>query len=195
MGYLRPLQGSVRFDGEDVTGQPTHQIVRRGMSAVLQGRTAFGRLTVRENLELGGYVLDGGARRRRVDALCAQFPVLAERQHAPASSLSSGQQQMLEIARALMLGPRLLVLDEPAIGLSPVALGGLVRSLVELQRAGLAILLIEQEANESLCFVDRVYRLHHGLMGAASAGPHASPGGAHRCEPGSESHDAVSGPA
>jgi branched-chain amino acid transport system ATP-binding protein len=150
MGYLRPAGGSARLDGRDLAGRRPHEVVRMGMTAVLQERSAFGRLSVRENLLVGGYLLDRATRGRRVTELLARFPLLEDKRRMPANRLSSGEQRILEIARALMLDPRVLILDEATIGLS-AAFAEEMRALVRRLRAdGTAVLIAESDGTTPL---------------------------------------------
>jgi branched-chain amino acid transport system ATP-binding protein len=168
MGYLRPAQGRIRLDGHDLVGHSTHELVRLGMTAVLQERSTFGGLPVRDNLLLGGYSLDRQARARRVAELMQRFPLLHERRAVPANRLSSGEQRILELARALVPEPRILVLDEVTIGLA----GGLVeeiRRLVrELSDQGTAILIVESQAGRRLHEPGSVFLLENGRLREAA---------------------------
>ncbi len=164
---LEPVAaGRLSIDGQDCTRMPPHQRVGVGVALSPEGRGVFPDQTVRENLMLGAYT----ARRdpARVEALIAQeferFPRLAERQHQMAGTLSGGEQQMLAISRALMSQPRLLLLDEPSLGLAPLIIADIFRSIRALRASGLTILLVEQMANQALAVADRAYVLETGRI-------------------------------
>lgn len=171
-GLLKPASGSVRLFGEDVTGRAPDQMVARGLALVPEGRRLFSTMTVRENLEIGAYRRRDAELARDFERVLGLFPVLRERLGSPAASLSGGQQQMLAVARALMAGPRVLLLDEPTIGLSPAmveTIGELVRSI---GRGGVDVLLVEQNAEMALEIADHAYILERGeivLSGPAPA--------------------------
>ena len=170
-GLLRPKAGSVRFAGEDITGLAPHQIVRRGIVQVAEGRAILTTLTVRENLDLGAYT-----RRDRAgvaDSLARVFnlfPLLEERTRQYAGNLSGGEQQMLAIGRALMAKPRLLLLDEPSMGLAPLMVQEIFRTLVEINRDGLTVLLVEQNVRQALKISAQGYVLETGLVVLADTG-------------------------
>jgi branched-chain amino acid transport system ATP-binding protein len=164
---LVPIQaGSVTFDGETVTGWPTESIVRLGIALVPEGRDLFGPLTARENLALGAYRHSRTARRRAMpgdlDRVLALFPSLSSRLGQRAATLSGGEQQMLAMGRALMARPRLLLLDEPSVGLAPLVIGEIFRALAALKAEGLTIMLVEQNARAALRIADRGYALTPG---------------------------------
>ena len=166
-GLERPAAGEIVFRGQDVTRQPPHARIKLGMAMVLEGRRVFGELTVRENLDLGAYLRRGRGERERVaadlDLVLRLFPRLAERRHQRAGTLSGGEQQMLAIGRAMMTAPRLLILDEPSLGLAPRVLEEIVAMLRQLHRErGLAILVAEQNAVLGLDMAQRGYVLHRG---------------------------------
>lgn len=162
-GNVRYLNGSIIYRGTEVLGTPTHQALGLGISYVPQGRRVFPWMTVVENLEMGAYSLSSTAEARaNLDAVLQLFPVLAERRHQPAYSLSGGEQQMLAIGRALMLKPTLLMLDEPSLGLSPKMASLVFEKLAELNRAGTTILFVEQQAKRGLRAADRGYVLVFG---------------------------------
>jgi branched-chain amino acid transport system ATP-binding protein len=162
-GLLKPAAGSVRYDGADVTGVPSHQLVRRGLALVPEGRGVFARLSVEENLVMGAYIRDDKA---GIAADCERayttFPRLAERRHQLAGTLSGGEQQMLAIARALMCQPRLLLLDEPSMGLAPLVVQLIFRTIREVTQQGVTLLLIEQNARLALQTCDRGYVMESG---------------------------------
>jgi branched-chain amino acid transport system ATP-binding protein len=169
-GIYRPFGGVIRFDGNDVTAMPSERMVDLGVIQVPEGRRIFPNMTVRENLDLGGYRRGKPRRGKNLDRVVEIFPRLRERFGQMAGTLSGGEQQMLAIGRGLMAEPRLLVLDEPSLGLSPLLVEemfGLIRSLNE---QGLAILLVEQNVFQSLEIAARAYVLENGavvLSGAA----------------------------
>jgi len=164
-GVLRPSSGAATFDGLDLTRAKPARIVAHGIAHVPEGRQILGRLTVRENLELGGYTR-GGSRRLAADItrLEERFPILAERRSMPAMTLSGGEQQVLAIARALIARPRLLLLDEPSLGLAPILAESVFGLIAELHRSGLTILLVEQNAHRALSLAQRGYVVETGRI-------------------------------
>jgi branched-chain amino acid transport system ATP-binding protein len=158
--------GTVEFDGRSLVGKATADIARRGVAHVPEGRGTFPSLTVEENLKLGAYVRgDGKSVRADIDRCFGWFPRLAERGGQQAGSLSGGEQQMLATARALMLRPRLLMLDEPSLGLAPIVTKELFRVLGEIcEEQGTTVLLVEQNANLALDFADHAYVLESGRL-------------------------------
>ena len=151
-GLLKPRAGEIIFDGQNIAGLPAHEIVKRGLSHVPEGRMVFANLTVRENLMMGAYLQrDAAVVRRELDLVFATFPRLREREQQVAGTLSGGEQQMLAISRALMSKPKFLMLDEPSLGLAPLLVKTIFEKIVEINRAhGLTILLVEQNANLAL---------------------------------------------
>jgi branched-chain amino acid transport system ATP-binding protein len=169
-GLLRPSGGAVEFQGSAIERRPAHEIVRKGMAHVPEGRRLFGRLSVRDNLLLGAYgERNPGARDERLAQVHALFPVLAERRAQTASTLSGGEQQMLAIGRALMSRPSLLLLDEPSIGIAPKLVSRIFEALVEINRRGVAILVVEQNVRAALLHVNRGYVLQTGRVVAEGA--------------------------
>ncbi|MFP5334380.1 MAG: ABC transporter ATP-binding protein [Actinomycetes bacterium] len=165
-GLLRPRAGSVLLDGDDVTGLGAEQIARRGLAHVPENRLVFPSLTVADNLALGGWtrMRDGQAGRRREEAL-ALFPRLRERLELPAGALSGGEQQMLAMARALMAGPSVVVLDEPSLGLAPRVVGEIVAALAHLRdERRLAVLLVEQNVRAAFSVADHVVVMDRGRV-------------------------------
>jgi branched-chain amino acid transport system ATP-binding protein/neutral amino acid transport system ATP-binding protein len=160
-GLLRPRAGHVRFKDRDVAGLAAPDISRLGLSFVPQERNVFGTMTVAENLEMGGF-LDRAATRVRMDELYGRFPMLADKRRAHARTLSGGQRQILAMAMALMNAPALLLLDEPTAGLSPRAAEELFGTIVALNKDGVAILMVEQNALEALAVSARAYVLVQG---------------------------------
>ena len=165
-GILRPIGGTVTFDGANVTGVPAPKMVAQGMMLVLEGRRLFGHQSVVDNLYLGAYRRrpEGGVGKLRAMAeeYLGRFPILRERQNLPAGGLSGGQQQMLAISRGLMSSPRLLLLDEPSLGLAPLIVRQVFDIIEDLRRAGKTILLVEQMANLALRAADRAYVIERG---------------------------------
>ncbi len=172
VGLLPLRQGRVRFAGEDVTGRRPDEVLRRGLAYVPQGRIVFPQMTVLENLEMGGYIERD--RHRMAEALARVyqlFPVLRERRAQAAGTLSGGEQQMLAIGRALMTQPRLLLLDEPSLGLSPKFLGIIFEKIAELKAAGMTMMIVEQNAVKALSVADRAYVLELGRNRFEGPGP------------------------
>jgi len=170
-GLLRPAGGEVVLDGERIDGLPAHEIVGRGVAHAPEGRRLFGRMTVAENLDLGAYRRRDGEVGADAAMVYGLFPVLAERRAQSAGTLSGGEQQMLAIGRALMSRPRLLVLDEPSMGLSPLVMRTIFATLAQLKARGTTILLVEQNAQAALALADHGHVLETGrivLSGTAS---------------------------
>jgi branched-chain amino acid transport system ATP-binding protein len=164
--------GRITFDGRDLTGLPTEDRVRLGIALVPEGRRVFANLTVAENLTLGGALLSGRvARDAAADQVFTLFPKLAERRAQMAGTLSGGEQQMLAIGRALMAGPRLLILDEPSLGLAPLIVAQIFDRIATLKASGLTLMIVEQNATQALRVADRAFVLANGqiaLMGDAA---------------------------
>jgi len=170
-GIYAPWAGSVRFDGEEVAGLPAERIVERGLIQVPEGRRVFPNLSVRENLELGAYRRGRKARTTNLARVLDTFPRLAERLTQAAGTLSGGEQQMLAIGRGLMAEPRLLILDEPSLGLSPLLVEEMFALIGRLNAGGLSVLLVEQNVVQSLAVAHRAYVMENGrivLSGRAS---------------------------
>ena len=163
-GLLPASAGEIRIAGAPVNRLAPHHRVRRGVACSPEGRRIFGELTVWENLLLGGYILSNADRIARAEELCESFPLLAERRGQPAGTLSGGQQQVLAMARALMSRPRLLILDEASLGLSPVAVDTVYEAIGQVRGTGVAVLLIEQNAHRSLSIADHAYVLDRGRV-------------------------------
>jgi len=162
-GLLTPRRGSIRFDGQELTRLGAHKIVRCGVSQVPEGRIVFPNLTVRDNLDLGAYIRNDRAQvRADLERMYALFPRLRERERQRAGTLSGGEQQMLAIARALMSKPRLLLMDEPSLGLAPILVREIFRTVAEISRQGMTILLVEQNAHMALGIADRGYVMETG---------------------------------
>lgn len=165
-GLERARTGRVVFDGRDITRTRAHEIVALGLGHVPEGRRLFPGLTVEENLGLGGYLSrhDRAALRRRREEVFELFPRLVERRSQPAGTLSGGEQQMVAIGRALMSEPKLLALDEPSMGLSPVLQRTVLRVIARIRQRGTAILMVEQNARQALRLADRAYVLESGRI-------------------------------
>ncbi len=165
MGVVRPVQGRITYRGRPLIGQPPEAIIRQGIAPVMEGRRIFPSLTVEENLRLGAAtVSDRAVVEEDLKRWCAFFPILGERRHQPAGKLSGGQQQMLAIARALMSRPKLLLMDEPSLGLAPKLVDEVFRLIVQLRDLGMTILLVEQNVRMTLDIVNRAYLLNTGRV-------------------------------
>ena len=164
-GMVRPLGGSIRFADEEVTGLRPHEMAARGIAHVPEGRQLFPMMTVHENLAMGGYLPAAkAARSESLERAYALFPRLRERQAQLAGSLSGGEQQMLAIARGLMLRPRLLMLDEPSLGLAPLLVQEIFETLARLRDEGITILLVEQNVPQALRLAEIAYVLENGRI-------------------------------
>ena len=163
-GLIRPRHGTIRYDGANITSQSTDRIVQLGISHCPEGRRIFGRLTVRENLVLGGVQRSSADIRRGIEEMGEMFPVLQARLNQAGGTLSGGEQQMLAIARALMSKPRLLILDEPSLGLAPLMVERIFEIIEDLKRQGLTILLVEQNVHHALDVADRAYVMETGTI-------------------------------
>lgn len=163
-GLLHPREGSIHFDGQEITNTPAHELVRRGIGHAPEGRRIFSRLTVLENLQMGGFTRTAAERREDQDRVITLFPRLKERLSQRGGTLSGGEQQMLAIARALMSRPRLLLLDEPSLGLSPILVQQIFDIIREINGQGTTILLVEQNALQALGVAKRGYVLQTGKV-------------------------------
>ena len=162
-GMLAPSRGEILYEGASVTGRPSYELVRRGISLVPEGRGIFGRLTLEENLKIGAYARhDHAAIRADMDRLYGLFPRLAERRTQQAGTLSGGEQQMLAIGRALMSRPRLLLLDEPSMGLAPMLVQKIFEIIKRIAEEGMTLLLVEQNARLALEVSHRGYVMESG---------------------------------
>jgi branched-chain amino acid transport system ATP-binding protein len=168
---VRPASaGTIRFDGRDVTRAPAAQRVRLGIAQAPEGRQIFDALSVEDNLRLGGYTRSSEESAETLLGIYGRFPMLAERRDKPAGTLSGGQQQMLALGRALMARPRMLLLDEPSMGLAPRYVEAIFATIETLKRAGTTILLVEQNAYAALAIADRGYVMETGRMVLAGTG-------------------------
>jgi branched-chain amino acid transport system ATP-binding protein len=163
-GLLRPRGGHIRFCGRPITGLHPKAIVRWGIAHCPEGRKVFPDMTVRENLRLGGYAVTSTGRRDDLEAIYATFPRLRERAHQRAGTLSGGEQQMLAVGRALMARPRLLLLDEPSLGLAPLVVRDVFEIVRDINARGTAVLLVEQNAYQALRVAHRGYVMETGRM-------------------------------
>ena len=166
-GLTPPRSGSIRFDGQEIGEIPPQEVVRLGISLSPEGRHTFQRMTVRENLELGAYLRRDARIEEDLDRIYALFPRLKERERQKAGTMSGGEQQMLAIGRALTANPKLLLLDEPSMGLAPILVERIYETVVEINRQGTTILLVEQNANYALEVSTRGYVLETGHVAIA----------------------------
>ncbi len=170
-GILRATSGKILFCGEDVGKEPAHRIARRGVGQVLEGRGVFGHLTVAENLRMGAYLRDDVERiEKDIEHMFDLFPRLKERASQKAGTLSGGEQQMLAISRALMAGPKLLLMDEPSLGLAPTFIESIFEVIVRIASQGTTILLVEQNAQLALEICNRGYVMELGEIVLAQSG-------------------------
>ncbi|SOC36579.1 ABC transporter ATP-binding protein [Ureibacillus acetophenoni] len=163
-GLLKPKNGSVEFNGENVTGLRPDQLLRKGISLVPEGRAILTSMTVLENLEMGAYQRNDKDVRNDIEDVMQRFPILKERQTQMAGTLSGGQQQMLAIARALLSKPKLLLLDEPSMGLAPLIVADIFKIIKEINEAGTTVLLVEQNAKQALKIADYGYVMETGKI-------------------------------
>jgi branched-chain amino acid transport system ATP-binding protein len=161
LGIVKPRNGTVHFDGEDVTGRSTSHRIKKGMAIVPENRRLFAPMSVLENLEMGAY-LQGGGTKEDFDRVYELFPLLHERRSQLAGTLSGGEQQMVAMGRALMAKPKLLLMDEPSMGLAPILVERSFEIIKQVHEAGVAMLIVEQNANVSLSIADRGYVLSTG---------------------------------
>jgi len=176
-GFIRPTAGTVRFEGEVITGLPPRDIVAMGIAQVPEGRRIFPNLSVRENLRLGAFRRASANVRHNFERMCTIFPRLRERLDQLAGTLSGGEQQMLAIGRGLMSDPKLLILDEPSLGLSPIMVEEMFALITQINADGVAVLLVEQNVMQSLGIARRAYVLEQGrfVMQGDAAGLLADP--------------------
>ena len=171
IGLIPSRGGSVVFDGQDITKVPCHKIVKAGLTQVPEGRRIFQELTVYENLLMGGFIQkDQSVLKKDIEGIYERFPRLAERKNQIAGTLSGGEQQMLAIGRAMMSHPKLLLLDEPSMGLSPILVDQVFEIIKQLRDEGTTILLVEQNAGKSLAISDRAYVLELGQIVLSGTG-------------------------
>jgi branched-chain amino acid transport system ATP-binding protein len=158
-------EGKILFKDRDITSLPTHDLIREGISFVPQGRQVFSDMTVLENLEMGAFIFtDKELVKRNIKDIFQKFPFLAEKKKHNASTLSGGQQQILSIARALIQNPQLLLLDEPSLGLSPIAMKDVFEKIVEINKEGITIVIVEQNAKQAVSIATRTYVLEDGKV-------------------------------
>jgi ABC-type branched-subunit amino acid transport system ATPase component len=171
VGLIQPSEGRVLFDDREITGRRPDQILRLGLAYVPQGRIVFPQMTVLENLEMGGYIeRDSQRLAAAMDQAYTLFPILKERRRQKAGTMSGGEQQMVAIARALMTSPRLILLDEPSLGLSPKFVTVIFETLLEMKRTGFTLMVVEQNAAKALSVADRGYVLELGRNRFAGTG-------------------------
>ncbi len=168
-GLMHPRSGSITFCGEDITHQDAYKLLRHGLAHVPEGRRIFQQMTVQENLEMGAYI-NKGASEKDLEMVFDYFPRLKERRKQIAGTLSGGEQQMLAMSRALMSHPKLMMLDEPSMGLAPLLVDQIFAIIKELHRSGTTILLVEQNARKALQVADRAYVLETGSITLSGTG-------------------------
>ncbi|MFI1795879.1 ABC transporter ATP-binding protein [Streptomyces sp. NPDC020379] len=170
-GLIKPLGGTVRFDGRDIVGTPAHEIVALGLAHSPEGRHIFPRLTIAENLQLGAFLRkDTSGIQQDIQRAYELFPILGERAKQAAGTLSGGEQQMLAMGRALMSRPKLLMLDEPSMGLSPIMMQKIMETIAELKDTGTTILLVEQNAQAALSLADQGHVMEIGKISLSGSG-------------------------
>ena len=183
VGLIPKRSGIVTFDGKDITHTPCHKIVHLGMTQVPEGRRIFQELTVYENLLMGAYsIKDSSGFKNDLEAVYTRFPRLAERKNQIAGTLSGGEQQMLAMGRAIMSHPKLLMLDEPSMGLSPLLVDQVFEIIKDINKDGTTILLVEQNAGKSLAISDRAYVLENGRIVLSGTGAELLEREFRRCE-------------
>ncbi|MBW5414971.1 ABC transporter ATP-binding protein [Pseudomonas sp. MAG002Y] len=161
-GSPKAAGGSIRYEGEELVGKDSSEIMRKGIAVVPEGRRVFARLTVEENLAMGGFFTDKHDYDRQLEKVLGLFPRLKERYHQRGGTMSGGEQQMLAIGRAMMSHPRLLLLDEPSLGLAPIIIQQIFDIIEQLREDGVTVFLVEQNANQALRLADRGYVLENG---------------------------------
>ncbi|WP_165904110.1 ABC transporter ATP-binding protein [Plasticicumulans lactativorans] len=169
-GTPRAASGHIRFEGRDITQLPTHEIMRDGIAVSPEGRRIFPGLTVLENLQMGGFFADKAQIEEDVERVFSLFPRLRERHSQRAGTMSGGEQQMLAIGRALMMRPRLLLLDEPSLGLAPLIIAQIFQIVEEIRAEGVTVFLVEQNAHRALALADRGYVIENGSIVLADSG-------------------------
>lgn len=168
-GLKKPLGGSIRFQGEELPTKP-HKIVAKGIVHVPEGRKTFSGLTIRDNLLVGGYLFKGKDLERDLQEQYCQFPILRERESQFAGTLSGGEQQMLAISRGLMARPKIILLDEPSLGLAPLIVNQVYDLIVKIRDSGITVLLVEQNARKALSICDKAYVLENGTINISGTG-------------------------
>ncbi len=167
---VRQKSGAIKFEGQELS-RLTHQVVKLGIVQVPEGRKVFAGLTVRENLMAGGYVLNDGPRlRQNIEKMFGLYPILRERHNQQAGTLSGGEQQMLAICRGLMAEPKLILLDEPSLGLGPIIVNGVFRLVRRIREQGITVVLVEQNARKALALCDYAYVLENGRIAMQGQG-------------------------
>ena len=169
-GLIRPAAGSIRFEGEDITNARPMQIVKKGITLSPEGRQIFPELSVLENLRMGAYTVSAEKCAEGIEQAYELFPILKARAHQMGGTLSGGEQQMLAVARALMVGPKLLMLDEPSLGLAPLIVQDIFKLILRIRDMGTTIILVEQNARMALSISDRGYVLETGLITLTDTG-------------------------
>ena len=164
MGLVKPTEGRITFEGKDITSMKTHDIVKSGISLVPEGRQILQDMSVYENLEMGGYIRKDAEINDDIKKVFKRFPILDERSYQLGGTLSGGQQQMLAIGRALMARPKLLLLDEPSMGLAPLVVNEIFETIKEISAEGTTVLLVEQNVRQALKIADYAYVLETGKM-------------------------------
>ena len=162
-GLLKPWEGTITYNGEDITGMPAYGVLKKGISLVPEGRMLFGKLTVYENLSMGAYTRKNQDEiKKTLDMVYELFPRVRERAEQKAETLSGGEQQMVAIARGLMSNPSLLILDEPSLGLMPKLVKEVLQFVTTIRETGISVLIVEQNVNETLAIADRAYVIQDG---------------------------------